>query len=173
MAVEITESEEQSGSGLSLLGGLVVAGAIIAAFVGHNPAMTVSTQAVPNSSYVAIAQQDARTAGINPTMFVKQINQESGFNQYAVSSAGAIGIAQFMPSTAASMGFDPHDPVASLKEAALLDAENISRFGSESKALAAYNAGAGAVDQAVNQCGGAWQSCLPAETQNYIGSIEQ
>src|SRR5690348_12785178 len=59
---------------------------------------------LPKSQYIAIAQQDAIAAGISPVYFVRQINQESGFNPYAVSPAGAEGIAQFEPGTAAGLG---------------------------------------------------------------------
>ena len=69
--------------------------------------------------YVAESWNDAIEAGIPPDSFVRQIQQESGFNPAAISSAGAIGIAQFMPATAAGMGFDPHDPDVSLRMAAL------------------------------------------------------
>jgi len=58
---------------------------------------------LPTSQYVAIARQDAINAGISPDYFVRQINAESGFNPRAVSPSGAIGIAQFIPSTAASL----------------------------------------------------------------------
>src|SRR4249920_847941 len=50
--------------------------------------------------FVTLAGQDAASAGISPDIFVRQINQESGFNPSAVSPAGAIGIAQFEPATA-------------------------------------------------------------------------
>ncbi|HKV01676.1 MAG TPA: transglycosylase SLT domain-containing protein, partial [Ktedonobacteraceae bacterium] len=78
----------------------------------HNNALSPSTPVqndnplppfitLPRSQYVAIAQQDAIAAGIPPDYFVRQINTESGFNPNAVSPAGAVGIAQFLPSTAA------------------------------------------------------------------------
>ena len=166
-----TEAEESRGVG-SLLAGVAVIGGLVAALMSHNP-LAPTVQAVPNQSYVALARQDAVNAGINPTWFVKQIQQESGFDPNAVSPAGAIGIAQFMPATAESMGIDPHDPEASLKAAAHLDAANLAHYGSEEKALAAYNAGSGTVDSAIAQCGTAWESCLPHETQVYISAIER
>jgi len=124
---------------------------------------------LPNSQYVAIAQQDAIDAGISPDYFVRQINQESLFNPNAVSPAGAIGIAQFMPSTAATMGVDPWNPTQALQGAARLMASYVSQYsGNYAMALAAYNAGTGAVQYAVNYCGANWMNCLPAETRNYI-----
>jgi len=111
------------------------------------------------------ARQAARKAGIDPEIFLKQIDQESGFNPVAKSGAGAIGIAQFMPETAAGMHIDPTDPYAALDAAAQLDAQNLKKYGGDyAKALAAYNAGPGNVDQ----YGG-----VPPfeETQRYVRNI--
>ena len=121
--------------------------------------------------YRSLAKQDALNAGIDPTLFVAQINQESGFNPNAVSPAGAIGIAQLMPSTAAGWGVDPHDPVASLSAAASAMAKYYVTYQSYPKALAAYNAGTATLDSAVSRCGNSWQTCVPAETQRYISAI--
>lgn len=127
---------------------------------------------LPMSAYVKMAQDDAVAEGISPNYFVRQIYQESGFNPRATSPAGAVGIAQFLPSTARGLGFDPFDPVAALKAAAHLMATTARQYGGDyAKALAAYNAGGGAVDAAVSRCGGAWLSCMPSETQNYIRII--
>jgi hypothetical protein len=137
----------------------------------------VSMQTLPKgvtmqTPYVAETWNDARHAGISPGTFVRQIQQESNFNPNAVSSVGAIGIAQFMPATAAGMGFDPHDPVVSLRMAALFMAQKQARYhGDEAKALAAYNAGDGAVQTAVARCGARWLSCTPLETQTYVTTI--
>ena len=68
--------------------------------------------------YHQVARQDALNVGIDPNLFERQIQTESGFNPNAVSQAGAIGIAQMMPETAAGWNVDPHDPVASLSAAA-------------------------------------------------------
>ncbi|GHO88316.1 lytic transglycosylase domain-containing protein [Dictyobacter formicarum] len=122
-------------------------------------------------NYASLARQDAVAAGIDPDLFVRQINQESGFHPGAISPAGAVGIAQFMPATAAGLGINPHDPVQSLQAAARLMASYIRQYGSESAALAAYNAGPVALNHARVQCGARWQLCLPAETQHYIAVI--
>ena len=128
---------------------------------------------VPNSQYVSLAEQDAIAAGIDPQTFVRQINQESGFNPNAKSPAGALGIAQFEPKTAAGLGVNPWDPVAALKAAANLMASYVSTYGGdEAMALAAYNAGTTTVQSALDRCGvTGWQTCLPAETQKYISTI--
>jgi soluble lytic murein transglycosylase-like protein len=89
---------------------------------------------------------------------------ESGFNPRAVSPAGARGIAQFVPGTAASYGLrDPFDPVASIDAQAHLISDLLRQFRSIPLALAAYNAGPGAV--------GACR-CIPyAETRAYVARI--
>ena len=125
--------------------------------------------ALPKSQYVAIAQQDAIAAGISPTYFVRQIEQESGFNPNSVSSAGAVGIAQFLPSTAAGLGINPWDPIQALRGAARLMANYAHNYeGDYAKALAAYNGGSGTVQSAVNNCGANWLNCLPGQTRHYI-----
>jgi len=125
--------------------------------------------ALPKSQYVAIAQQDAIAAGISPDYFVRQINSESGFNPNAVSPAGAVGIAQFLPGTAAGLGINPWDPIQALRGAARLMANYAHQYGGDyAKALAAYNGGTGTVQYAVNNCGANWLNCLPGETRHYI-----
>jgi len=91
--------------------------------------------------------------------------QESGMNPNAVSSAGAEGIMQLMPSTAAANGVaNPFDPAEAIPGAAKILAGNLAHFGSVPLALAAYNAGAGAVEQ----YGG-----IPPypQTETYVSSI--
>ena len=119
----------------------------------------------PRGPFVDYARQAAARAGIDADVFVRQIQQESGFNPSARSPAGATGIAQFMPGTARGMGIDPTDPYASLDAGARLMRTNLDRYGGDyAKALAAYNAGPGNVDK----YGG-----VPPfeETQRYIRTI--
>ena len=128
------------------------------------PPMTLAT-----SQYVAIAEKDATAVGIPPAYFVRQIQQESGFNPNAVSPAGAVGIAQFEPGTAAGLGINPWDPIQALRGAATLMANYARQYGGDyAKALAAYNGGSGTVQSAVNNCGANWLNCLPGETRHYI-----
>src|SRR5206468_2883897 len=136
----------------------------------NNPVLPPMT--LPKSQYVAIAQQDAIAAGIPPDYFVRQINAESGFNPNSVSPSGAVGIAQFMPSTAAGLGINPWDPIQALRGAAQLMASYFHKYGSDyAKALAAYNGGSGNIQFAVNNCGANWLNCLPGETRRYIYTI--
>jgi len=102
---------------------------------------------------------------VSPRLLAAQLLAESNFNPRAVSSAGAMGIAQFMPGTAVSYGLtDPFDPVASISAQARMMSELITRFRSMPLALAAYNAGPGAV----GSC-----NCVPPypETRAYLARI--
>src|SRR5260221_6120575 len=129
-------------------------------------------QMLPQGSYVDIAWQAARSVGINPDLFIRQIRQESAFNSGAMSPAGVIGIAQFMPATAADMGVDPYNPVQPLYGAAHLMANLSAMYGGNyAMALAAYNSWPGIVQYAINMGGSNWRAYLPAETQNYIAVI--
>ncbi len=127
--------------------------------------------AIPNSPYVMIAEQDAIDAGISPVYFVRQINQESGFNPSAVSVTNAQGIAQFEPYTASGLGINPWDPIQSLRGAAQLMARYYHQYGNYAKALGAYNAGPGAVQSASYACGMNWLNCMPGQTQDYVYRI--
>ena len=126
---------------------------------------------ISHSQYVAIAEADATSVGINPTYFVRQIQQESGFNPNAESPSGAEGIAQFMPSTAAGLGIDPFNPIQALLGAAKMMANAYHTYGDYAKALAAYNAGSANLNYAVSSCGANWLSCMPLQTQNYVATI--
>jgi hypothetical protein len=102
---------------------------------------------------------------VSAGMLAAQLTAESGFNPRAVSPAGAQGIAQFMPATARSYGLrDPFDPVAAIDAQAHLMSDLLRRFRSIPLALAAYNAGPGAV---------AACSCVPPypETRAYVARI--
>ncbi|SRR5579885_1020131 len=126
---------------------------------------------IANSPYVRVAEQDALDAGIPPVYFVRQIQQESGFNPNAVSITNAQGIAQFEPYTAAPLGINPWDPVQALRGAANLMGSYYRQYNNYAKALAAYNAGPGAVQSASYACGLNWLSCMPGQTQNYVYRI--
>jgi soluble lytic murein transglycosylase-like protein len=113
------------------------------------------------------AEIDAAAAryGIDPALLKGLIRQESGFDPSARSGAGAVGLTQLMPGTAASLGVDPTDPAQAIDGGARYLKQQLDRFGGDpAKALAAYNAGPGAVAK----FGG-----VPpyAETQNYVKSV--
>lgn len=112
-----------------------------------------------------LAFRAAKDAGIRkPILFVRQIAAESGMQPCARSGAGAIGIAQIMPSTAKSWHVDPWIPHDALRVAAQQMARYEKQLGSYRLALAAYNAGPGAVQ--------AYGGVPPyAETRAYIAKI--
>src|SRR5215208_6391784 len=100
---------------------------------------------VPSRYREAVARAASRW-DVSAALLAAQLQAESGFDPGAVSPAGAQGIAQFMPATAAAYGLrDPFDPVAAIDAQGRLMSELLSRFGSVPLALAAYNAGPGAV----------------------------
>jgi Transglycosylase SLT domain/D-alanyl-D-alanine carboxypeptidase/Putative Flp pilus-assembly TadE/G-like len=102
---------------------------------------------------------------VSAALLAAQLMAESNFNPFAVSPAGAAGIAQFMPGTAASYGLaDPFDPVEAIGAQAHLMSDLIHQFGSPELALAAYNAGPAPVEAC---------SCVPAipETSAYVARI--
>ncbi len=93
-------------------------------------------------------------------LLAAQLYAESNFNPFAVSPAGAQGIAQFMPGTAKAMGLhDPFDAAASIDAQAHLMRDLLRQFGSVPLALAAYNAG----PAAVAACGCAAKSARPTK----------
>jgi soluble lytic murein transglycosylase-like protein len=117
------------------------------------------------AAYRAPLLRSASRWNVSPGLLAAQLMAESGFNPRAVSPAGALGIAQFIPSTARSYGLrDPFNPVAAIDAQAHLMSDLLRRFHSVPLALAAYNAGAGAV---------AACSCVPPypETRAYVARI--
>jgi soluble lytic murein transglycosylase-like protein len=114
--------------------------------------------------WLDVARAAARRHGIPEDLFLRLVQQESGWNTEAVSSAGAIGLAQLMPGTAELLGVDPHDPTANLDGGARYLAQQYRVFRRWDHALAAYNAG----PEAVREHGG-----VPpyAETRDYVRII--
>jgi soluble lytic murein transglycosylase-like protein len=109
----------------------------------------------------------AQRNGIDPALLAGLIKQESGFNPNARSGAGAQGLTQLMPGTAAGLGVtDALDPAQAIEGGAKYLKQQLDRFGgAPARALAAYNAGPGAVQR----FGG-----VPpyAETQNYVRIVQ-
>jgi aryl carrier-like protein len=97
-----------------------------------------------------LAKQTASKYGLDPDLFLRQINQESGFNPKARSGVGAIGLGQIMPATAKGMGLNPADllnPEKNLDAAAKIMQRNLKTYNNDyTLALAAYNGGGGAVN---------------------------
>lgn len=118
-----------------------------------------------------IATEAARRHGINPVFYLAQIEQESGWNPNAKSSAGARGLAQFMPDTAKSFNLNPLDPVASLDAGAKYMAKLTKQFGDEDTARLAYNWGEGNVASYLKTGKGAKGRALPKEAEEYNKKI--
>lgn len=97
--------------------------------------------------YLGMAREAARRHGIPEDLFLRLVQQESNWNPTARSHKGAIGLAQLMPFTARDLGVNPHDPNENLNGGARYLAEQYRKFGSWRLALAAYNAGPGAVEK--------------------------
>lgn len=123
------------------------------------------TRGLGSLSIPDLLNQAAAKYGLDSSLLFAVAQQESGLNPYAVSSAGARGVMQLMPATAAGLGVDPNDPAQNIDGGARLLAQLLAQYnGDTSLALAAYNAGPGAV----RKYGG-----IPPfqETQNYVASI--
>lgn len=100
------------------------------------------------TDWAAVAAEAATRHGIDADTFVSQMRAESGLVPGKTSGAGAQGIAQIMPATAKGWGVDPNDPYAALNAAAKAMAKYLGNYkGDWRKALAAYNAGPGAVQK--------------------------
>ena len=97
--------------------------------------------------YLPVARAAAQRHGIPEDLFLRLVHQESRWNPGAVSPAGARGLAQLMPETASLLGVNPDDPEQNLDGGARYLRMMFDRFGSWRLALAAYNAGPGAVEQ--------------------------
>lgn len=102
--------------------------------------------------------------GVPAALLASVARTESGFDPGAVSPAGAVGLMQLMPSTARGLGVDPRDPAQAVDGAARLLAGHLRRFGSTPLAVAAYNAGPGAVER--------YDGVPPyRETQQYVSRV--
>ena len=114
--------------------------------------------------YLALARDAARKHKVPEDLFLRLVQQESGWNPHAVSHKGALGLAQLMPGTARLLGVNPHDPKQNLEGGARYLSWQYRKFKSWRLALAAYNAG----PKAVEKHGG-----VPPykETQNYVKVI--
>jgi hypothetical protein len=116
------------------------------------------------SSYDALFQAAGAKYGVSPALLASVAKAESGLDPTAVSPAGAQGLMQLMPTTAASLGVDAFDPAQAVDGAARLLKSHLDTFGSTELAVAAYNAG----PAAVRRYGG-----VPpfSETQTYVRRV--
>ncbi len=132
------------------------------------PSVTIptSTGQVQSTDIVGLIDKMAPQYGLSPSLVAAVVNQESGYNPSATSSAGAMGLMQLMPSTANGLGVtNAYDPVQNLQGGMTYLRQLLTRYHNNTAlALAAYNAGPSAVD--------AYHGIPPYEqTQNYVSSI--
>lgn len=97
--------------------------------------------------YLDMARSAARRNRVPEDLFLRLVHQESRWNPRARSRAGALGLAQLMPATARRLGVDPFDPYQNLDGGARYLRQQYEEFGTWRLALAAYNAGPGAVQR--------------------------
>jgi soluble lytic murein transglycosylase-like protein len=135
-------------------------------FAAHLSAAAPSPAAAPSVEMQAMIERAARQYNLRPDLLRAMVQVESGGNPRAVSPKGAMGLLQLMPGTAAGLGVDdPFDPQQNLDAGARYLRMQLDRFhGDERLAVAAYNAGPGAVLR---------HNGIPpyAETQGYVSRV--
>jgi len=124
-----------------------------------------SARVTAGTPYASLFESAAARYGVGADLLSAVARQESGYNPRATSHAGAQGLMQLMPATARGLGVtDAYDPAQAVDGAARLLSSLLDRFGSTELALAAYNAGPGAVLR--------YDGVPPyTETQNYVRSV--
>src|SRR5215218_8928108 len=166
---------ERMGGGAPAGGGNVQSPAAVSSTPARPPSMgqTMASgptrMAMPPEAFAPLIKQAAAQHGVDESMLTRQLAQESAFNPNAVSRAGAVGVAQFMPQTAQRFGINPRDPGQAIPAAAQYVAENRKLLGNDGLALAGYNWGEGNVQKWL--ASGADPSRVPAETRDYVQKI--
>ena len=136
--------------------------------VADASATTLSSAGVPDApaEIESLIEASAARYGVDPALVKSVVAVESSFDPNATSKTGAQGLMQLMPETAAQLGVgDPHDPAQNVDGGVRYLRSLLDRFGGDTRlAVAAYNAGPGAVER--------YAGVPPyAETQNYVLSV--
>jgi soluble lytic murein transglycosylase-like protein len=141
------------------------AGATATTATGATSATGTASGTGAATPYAAEIDAAAAKYNVDPALLRGLIRQESNFNPNAGSPAGARGLTQLMPGTAAALGVDPSVPAQAIEGGAKYLRQQLDKFGNDpAKALAAYNAGPGAVQR--------YGGVPPyAETQNYVQKV--
>lgn len=165
----IAQIEQMASSAAGGSGATPAAGATSSQFstvLASAASAAPAAQSANEATYAPIIDSAAAAYGLNPAILTALVNQESGFNPNAVSSAGAEGLTQVMPENFAADGItNPFDPTQSIYGGAKQLSQDLAQFGGNyTDALAAYNAGSAAVAQ--------YGGVPPyAQTQNYVADI--
>lgn len=142
------------------------------------------TPSTPNGTE-SLVRSTATRYGVDPDLALSIARRESGLNQGARSDAGAIGVMQLEPGTARDLGVDPTNLEQNVRGGVRYFKQMLDKYGGDTrKALAAYNAGPGAVDNALFASAGRkltigdrttqgddWLTRLPQETQRYVAAL--
>lgn len=121
---------------------------------------------IPGTSIADLVRQEATAQGVDPDLLEKLARAESSMNPAARSPKGALGIMQLMPDTAKELGVDPLDVRQNIKGGVTYFNQMLKKFGNVEDALAAYNAGPGALE-AIK----AGKQAMPEETTKYVAKI--
>ncbi|MDB5642893.1 MAG: Lytic transglycosylase catalytic [Hyphomicrobiales bacterium] len=147
------------------LQGALLAGAVL--LVASTDVRAQAGQESLREALCRLVETSAARENLPVGFFTKLIFKESAFRPHVVSPAGAQGVAQFMPGTAAERGLaNPFDPEQAIPASARLLSDLRDRFGNLGLAAAAYNGGPARVAAYTEKRGG-----LPAETRDYVASI--
>ncbi len=131
----------------------------------------VSTLPVSNVPYAAEFNAAATAHDVPARLLAAVAYVESRFDTSAVSPAGAVGLMQFMPATAAGMGVDPYNPRSAIDGAARYLRSNFERFGSWDMAVAAYNVGPSAIAKQGSLSPGTQASTYLSSVLTAVGDI--
>lgn len=131
----------------------------------QQPAKVLGDMPLADQKLSTLIESAAQKYNVDPKLVAAVAEVESNGRQEAVSSVGAIGVMQLMPDTAASLGVDPYDKQQNIEGGAKYLRQMLDTFGGDlKKAVAAYNAGPGAVK--------AYGGIPPyKETQNYVSKV--
>ena len=167
-AAQLASATGTTGAGATAaVGAPAAAGSASTAAAGAAPTSSTGAGLKAGTPYAAEISAAAAKYGVDPALLAGLVRQESNFNPTAKSPAGASGLTQLMPGTAAGLGVsDATDPKQALDGGAKYLSQQLKAFdGDVARALAAYNAGPGAVQR----FGG-----VPpyAETQNYVRKVQ-